>query len=250
MATTITIPTRRTRAHAGSPSPPRRPPSSSPPPRRRSRPRPSLAADATKPDPHDQRVSGTGRVILAPDVADLRLGVIVQRTTVKAARADAAKAMPAVIDALKKLGIADGRHPDLVDHAQRRSTTTRTAATRRASIGYQFSQQPSPSPSASSTCSGDAIDDSLAAGATTLDSVQFRVDDETKAEAQARAAGDGRREGQGDSAGQRRRRLDRGRQLDQRDGRPDSRTRSSTAPPPAPRSTRPSLRRSRPARTK
>src|SRR6185295_4077407 len=68
-------------------------------------PRPSLAADPTKPD-HTISVSGTGRVILAPDVADLRLGVLIQRTTVKAARADAAKAMAGVVDALKKLGIA------------------------------------------------------------------------------------------------------------------------------------------------
>ena len=35
---------------------------------------------------------------------------------------------------------------------------------------------------------GDAIDGALAAGATSLDGVNFRVDDETKAEAQARTA--------------------------------------------------------------
>ncbi|HTC86477.1 MAG TPA: SIMPL domain-containing protein, partial [Candidatus Acidoferrum sp.] len=69
-------------------------------------PRGTLAADATAPE-HTISVSGTGRVILSPDVADLRLGVTIQRTTVKAARADAATAMTAVIAALKNAGIDD-----------------------------------------------------------------------------------------------------------------------------------------------
>jgi uncharacterized protein YggE len=148
-------------------------------------PRPSLAADATKPD-HTISVSGTGRVILAPDTADLRLGVSVQRTTVKAARADAAKAMQAVIDALKKLGIADA-------DIQTSSITLNPQydysnnGNQPRLIGYQFSNSLAVTVRKLDVL-GDAIDNSLAAGATTLDSVQFRVDDETKAEAQARAA--------------------------------------------------------------
>ena len=148
-------------------------------------PRPSLAADATKPD-HTISVSGTGRVILAPDTADLRLGVSVQRPTVKAARADAAKAMQAVIDALKKLGIADA-------DIQTSSITLNpqydysNGGNQPRLVGYQFSNSLSITVRKLDIL-GDAIDNSLAAGATTLDSVQFRVDDETKAEAQARAA--------------------------------------------------------------
>ena len=56
---------------------------------------------------HTISVSGTGTVTLKPDVADLHLGVLINRPTVKAARADAAGAMTKVIAALKALGIAD-----------------------------------------------------------------------------------------------------------------------------------------------
>lgn len=146
-------------------------------------PRPSLAADPTKPD-HTISVSGTGRVILAPDVADLRLGVLIQRTTVKAARADAAKAMAGVVEALKKLGIApaDIQTSAITLNAQYDYSNGNPARL----IGYQFSNSVSVTVRKLDVL-GDAIDDSLAAGATTLDSVQFRVDDQTKAEAQARA---------------------------------------------------------------
>jgi uncharacterized protein len=147
-------------------------------------PRPSLAADATKPD-HTISVTGIGRVILAPDVADLRLGVSIQRTTVKAARADAAKAMTAVIAALKKLGIADADIQTSAINLQPQYDYTNGSTPRL--IGYQFSNSVAVKVHKLDLL-GDAIDDALAAGATTLDSVSFRVDDETKAEAQARAA--------------------------------------------------------------
>ena len=147
-------------------------------------PRPSLAADATKPD-HTISVTGTGRVILAPDVADLRLGVSVQRSTVRAARADAAKAMTAVIAALKKVGIADADIQTSGITLQPQYDYSNGNVPRR--IGYQFSNSLAITVRKLDIL-GDAIDDALAAGATTLDSVSFRVDDETKAEAQARTA--------------------------------------------------------------
>jgi uncharacterized protein len=147
-------------------------------------PRGSLAVDATTPE-HTISVSGTGRVILSPDTADLSFGVSIVRSSVKAARADAATAMTKVIDALKAAGIADADiktsnltlqpQYDYSNGAQPRLT------------GFQFTN------SVSATVRdlnrlGDAIDGGLAAGATTLDGVTFRVNDETKAEAQARAA--------------------------------------------------------------
>jgi uncharacterized protein YggE len=147
-------------------------------------PRPSLAVDATPPE-HTISVSGTGRVILAPDVADLRLGVLVQRTTVKAARADAAKAMTAVIAALKKVGIAEADIQTSGITLNPQYDYTNSSVPRL--IGYQFSNTVAVTVRKLDVL-GDAIDDALAAGATSLDSVRFRVDDETKAEAQARAA--------------------------------------------------------------
>ena len=66
----------------------------------------ALAVDPTTPE-HTITVTGIGRVILTPDVADLRLGVNITRPTATQARADAAAAMTKVVDAIKKAGIAD-----------------------------------------------------------------------------------------------------------------------------------------------
>jgi uncharacterized protein YggE len=146
-------------------------------------PRAILAADDTTPE-HTISVSGTGQVIISPDIADLRLGVSVTKSTVKAAQASAAEAMTKVIAALKKLGIADA---DL-----------QTSGLSLQPV-YDYSTNTNPPKLTGYTLSngvavtirdldkiGDAIDDSLAAGATTLDGVTFRVDDPAKAQQQAR----------------------------------------------------------------
>ena len=51
-------------------------------------------------------VSGTGRVAVDPDVAELRLGVAISRPTVEAARAAAAEAMTAILAAVRAAGVA------------------------------------------------------------------------------------------------------------------------------------------------
>ncbi len=146
-------------------------------------PRATLAADGTTPE-HTISVSGTGRVIISPDVADLRLGVSVTKPTVKAARTIAAASMTKVIDALKKLGIADA--------------DMQTSGLSLQPV-YDYNNNSNPPKLTGYTLSngvvvtirdldkiGDAIDNGLAAGATTLDSVTFRVDDPAKAQEQAR----------------------------------------------------------------
>src|ERR1700730_4979976 len=70
-------------------------------------PKATLGADPTTPAEHSISVSGTGRIILSPDTADLRLGVNITRPSVRQARDEAARAMAAVIASLKKDGIAD-----------------------------------------------------------------------------------------------------------------------------------------------
>ena len=50
-------------------------------------------------------VSGTGRVAVQPDVADLRLGVSINRPTVDAARTDAAATMDAILAAVEAAGV-------------------------------------------------------------------------------------------------------------------------------------------------
>jgi uncharacterized protein YggE len=150
-------------------------------------PRPTLAVDPSTATPeHTISVTGTGTVTLKPDVADLHLGVLLTRQTVKAARADAATAMTKVIAALKALGIDDkdiqtsnvslqptydysnGNNPPRITGFQMSNSVTVTVR----DLGKL----------------GDAIDNSLAAGATSLDGVSFRVSDQTAAEAQARQA--------------------------------------------------------------
>jgi uncharacterized protein YggE len=147
--------------------------------------RPTLAVDPAASPDHTISVTGTGRVTLAPDVADLRLGVSISRPTVKAARADAANAMTAVIAALKKLGIADADIQTSGINLQPQYDYSNNTTPR--VTGYTFSNGVAVTVRKLELL-GDAIDGSLAAGATSLDSVSFRVDDETKAEAQARTA--------------------------------------------------------------
>jgi uncharacterized protein len=145
-------------------------------------PRPALAVDPAAPKEHMISVSGTGRVIVSPDVADLRLGVQVTRTTVKDARNVAADQMNKVIAALKKLGIAD---KDLqTTGLSLQPNYTYTNNTPRLT-GYTLSNAVSVTVRDLNKL-GDAIDDGLAAGATTLDGVYFRVDDPAKAQDQAR----------------------------------------------------------------
>jgi uncharacterized protein YggE len=148
-------------------------------------PRSILAADPTTPPEHTISVSGTGRVVVSPDVADIRLGVIVTRPTVKAARESAAASMTAVIAALKKLGIADKDLQTTGLSLQPNYTYSNGGGNPRLN-GYTLSNSLSVTVRDLNKI-GDAVDDALAAGATTLDGIAFRVDDPAKAEQQARS---------------------------------------------------------------
>ncbi len=148
---------------------------------------------ATDPSPatptnaeHTISVSGTGRVILTPDTADLRLGVSSTAKTVAAARASAASAMTGVIASLRKVGIAA---KDIQTSALSLQAT------------YDYSASSTPPRITGYTMAnavtvtvrdldllGNAIDGALAAGATSLDGVTFRMADQTSAEVQARQA--------------------------------------------------------------
>jgi uncharacterized protein YggE len=149
-------------------------------------PRTSLATDPQGGIEHTISVGGTGRVLIDPDIADLRLGVIVEKPTVKEAREANATAMNRVIESLRKLGVAerdiqtstlslqpvydyrsDGEQPRLIGY----NLTNAVAVTIR-----------------DLDVVGDAIDAALEAGATTLDGVTFRVEDQAAAEKEAREA--------------------------------------------------------------
>ena len=146
-------------------------------------PRPAQGVDDQEPD-RTISVTGTGTVTLVPDVADLHVGVVVQRPKVKDAREAAAAAMQGVIKALRDAGVAerdirtttlslqpvydyntDGSAPRITGYELRNGVVATIRDLDRLS---------------------DAVDGALAGGGTTLDGITFRVDDPTGPEAQAR----------------------------------------------------------------
>lgn len=128
-------------------------------------------------------VTGTGRVSVQPDVADLRLGVSVARPSVEAARTEAARTMDAILAAVDAAGVLrtdvrtamlsvqprydyrDGRAPALTgyDIANVVEVTVRD-------LGKL----------------GAVVDGTLGAGATSMDGLTFRVADPAPAEREAR----------------------------------------------------------------
>jgi uncharacterized protein YggE len=128
-------------------------------------------------------VSGTGRVSVVPDVADLRLGVSVARLTVAEARQDAASTMASILAGVEAAGVA--RH-DI-------RTTLLSVQPR-----YEYRENQPPLLSGYELANvvevtirdlarlGDVIDGSLRAGATSMDSLSFRLADPAPAEREAR----------------------------------------------------------------
>ncbi len=146
-------------------------------------PRAARAVDGTTPD-RTISVGGTGTVTLAPDVADLHVGVLVERTKVKDARAAAATAMQGVVAALRAAGVAEKDIQTTTLSLQPVYGGSSNGAPPRIT-GYQL-QNGVVATVRDLDRLADAVDGALAAGATTLDGITFRVDDPSVAEAQAR----------------------------------------------------------------
>jgi uncharacterized protein YggE len=130
-------------------------------------------------------VAGTGRVSVAPDVADLRLGVAVTRPTAATARADAATVMAAILGAVDAAGVArrDVRTAMLsvqprYDYRDDRPPTL---------TGYELANVVEITVRDLARL-GEVVDGTLAAGATSMDGLTFRVDDPAPAERDARLA--------------------------------------------------------------
>ena len=128
-------------------------------------------------------VSGTGRVAVQPDVADLRLGVTVTKPTVEAARGEAAATMDAILRAVDGASIsrADVRTAMLsvqprYDYRDGRAPVL---------TGYEIVNIVEVSVRDLSVL-GDVIDATLAAGATSMDALTFRLADPVPSERDAR----------------------------------------------------------------
>lgn len=135
--------------------------------------------------PRTITVTGTGRVATTPDVVELRLGVAITRPTAAGAQADAAAAMAAVLVALRAAGLADrdlrtqglSLQP-VMDYRAEGPPELRGYELRNSVVARLRDLARLP----------EAIDGAIAAGATTLDGVDFDVEDRGAAEAAARAA--------------------------------------------------------------
>ena len=130
-------------------------------------------------------VSGTGSVSVSPDVADLRLGVAIARPTVDAARAQASTTMEAILAAILGAGVA--RHDvrtAMLSLQPRYDYRDGTAPTL---VGYELSNVVEVTIRDLERV-GDVVDGTLKAGATSMDSLSFRVADPAPAEREARVA--------------------------------------------------------------
>ena len=128
-------------------------------------------------------VTGTGTVSVAPDIAELRLGVAVARPTVEAARSEAATVMTAILAAVDEAGVARRDVRTAVLSVQPRYDYRDGQAP--VLTGYELSD------SVIVTIRdidrvADVVDGTLRAGATSMDGLTFRVADPAPAERTAR----------------------------------------------------------------
>jgi hypothetical protein len=134
---------------------------------------------------HTITVGGEGKVTVKPDLGHVQLGVQVQKSTAKEARDAAAAAMAKVVAAIKALGVDDkdiqstqvSLNP-VYDYPNNSSPVLR---------GYQLTNSVAVTVR-DITKITDVVDDSVTAGATSVDGISFDVADRTAAEAQARDA--------------------------------------------------------------
>lgn len=129
--------------------------------------------------------TGTGRVAVTPDVVELRLGVAVTRPTASAAQAEAATTMAAVLVALRQAGAGDRdlrtdglTLQPVMDYRNDGPPRLRGYELRNGVVARLRDLARLPG----------AIDAAIAAGATTLESVRFDVEDRAAAETAARDA--------------------------------------------------------------
>jgi uncharacterized protein YggE len=143
---------------------------------------PVAAQDTTSEPEHTLSVSGTGSVSIKPDVADVTVGVTIQRDTAGDAAADAANVMAAVVDALKAMGIAE---EDLQTTSLSLSPVYDYDKSPYRLVGYTANNLVTVTVR-DITQVGPVVDAATGAGATDVNNIIFRVQDQAAAETQAR----------------------------------------------------------------
>jgi len=117
-------------------------------------------------------------------MATVRLGVLVEKDTAKAARQAAAERMTGVIAALKKLGIEDR---DIATSVVNLGPVYDWSANTQRIRAYQLQNTVTVTVRDLDKL-GDILDDTITGGATTVDGISFDVADRIGAEAKAREA--------------------------------------------------------------
>ncbi len=130
-------------------------------------------------------VPGTGRITIEPDVATVRLGVMLVRATAAAAREEAAATMSAILEAIATAGVPRG---DIQTSLLNLSPVTDySPETGPRVTGYQVQNSVNVTVR-DLVATGRVVDAGLEAGATSLDGLEFRLDNRTEAEDAARRA--------------------------------------------------------------
>ena len=138
----------------------------------------------TGPIEHTISVTGSGKIFVTPDMADVSIGVQVVRGNLREARDEAARQMNAILDALRALGIADA---DIATAYLDISPTYDYSGQSQRITGYQVSNQLTVKVRNLDQLA-DVVDSSVDAGASTIQGITFKVSDQSAAEAQARTA--------------------------------------------------------------
>jgi len=130
-------------------------------------------------------VPGAGSVVVEPDVASVRLGVNVLAKTAGAARESAAVTMQAILDSVLKQGVA--RRDIRTALVSLNPTMDYSDGKGPRVTGYQVQNSVAITVRDLSK-TGELIDAALDAGASTLDSLDFHVENPAGAASEARAA--------------------------------------------------------------
>ena len=130
-------------------------------------------------------VPGQGKIVVEPDIASVRLGVNVIAATAGAARESAAKTMDKVLSALDEADIA--RRDVRTSMLSLSPTLDYSSDNGPRVTGYQALNSLSVTVRDLAAV-GKVIDAALAAGASTLDSLEFTLEDGRAAAAEARSA--------------------------------------------------------------
>lgn len=151
---------------------------------------PSLGPTATRaatdgsPVEHTISVTGTGRILVKPDVADLSLGVSVVRLKARDSAAAAADIMAKVIEALKAAGVKD---VDIQTATLSLQPEYDWSSNSQKLTGYRTDNIVMVTLRDLSKA-GETLDAAVDAGATNVNGLSFRVDDQSAVESQARDA--------------------------------------------------------------